>query len=82
MSMSGPPKLKSRQPSTTSETSITPLFRSQSYDQDAKDSKDHMQNLEESYEDDNLDGIPDNQPPAFRSLEDELEDAGVDEALA
>ena len=80
--MSSPPKIKNRRPSTTSETSTAPLFRTQSYDQDAEDSKVNIQTFEEGFDDDNLDEMPDNQPPAFRSLESELEDVGDEEAMA
>lgn len=67
----------SREPSEVSQTSEPPLFRSQSYDNDAEDSKVHM----ESFEDETLD-IADNEPPAFRSLEAELDGAADDDSMA
>ena len=71
-----PPKPRSRVPSASSEGPTTPLFRSQSYDQDAEDNNVTMQSFEG--EDEDLD-IADNQPPAFRSLEDELDTAVEDD---
>ena len=70
MSLTQPPKPLSRQTSTASDASTARLFRSQNYDQDAEDNTAHM----ESFEDDDLE-IADNRPPAFRSLDDELESA-------
>ena len=67
----------SRQRSNISDVPTTPLFRSQSYDNDAEDSNVHMQ----SFEDETLD-VADNEPPAFRSLEAELDDAGDDGDVA
>jgi len=80
---SEPSKQSSKRTSDTPETPATPLLRSQSYDQDAQDSKMPMQDLDgaEGSDDDNLNDVPDNQPPAFRSLESELEDAGVNETV-
>ena len=68
--LSEPPKPANRRTSAVSEAPTTPLFHSQNYDCDAEDNQAHM----ESFEDEDLD-IADNQPPAFRSLELELEDA-------
>jgi len=62
---------KSRQSSATvaEPRPTTPtLFREQSYDRDAEDSGAHMP----TFEDDDLDDVADSQPPAFRSLEDEM----------
>ncbi|KAK3051646.1 hypothetical protein LTR09_007301 [Extremus antarcticus] len=67
----------SRQPSALSDGPTTPLFRSQSYDQDAEDNSVHMQ----SFEDEDLD-VADSQPPAFRSLEAELDSVDGDGSLA
>lgn len=86
------PRPKSRQPSTASDGPTTPLFRSQSYDQDAEDHQEvRMQDFEDDEEeeegDEDLD-VADDAPPAFRtggarSLEDELGDFGEEEgALA
>ena len=71
------PKPRSRVPSASSEAPTTPLFRSQSYDQDAEDNNATMQSFEG--EDEDLD-IADNHPPAFRSLEDELDTAIEDDS--
>jgi len=68
-----PAKVHSRPVSTSSETSSTPLFREQSYDQDAEDSEVRMQ----SFADDDLD-VPDSDAPAFRNLEAELGGAEAD----
>ncbi|KAK4507441.1 hypothetical protein PRZ48_001176 [Zasmidium cellare] len=65
-------KPRSRHASATEERPSTPLFREQSYDQDAEDHKVDMQ----TFEDDDLDDVADSEPPAFRSLEAELEDEG------
>lgn len=65
----------SRQVSASSDVPTTPLLREQSYDLDAEDNEVHMQ----SFEDDDLD-VADSEPPAFRSLEAELELSAVDEA--
>ncbi|TKA81464.1 hypothetical protein B0A55_02925 [Friedmanniomyces simplex] len=62
-----------RRVSDSSEGPTTPLFREQSYDRDAEDSRLHLQ----SFEDDDLD-IADSAPPAFRSIEEELDPAAVD----
>ena len=67
---------KSRQSSTITpgpRPSTPPLFREQSYDQDAEDS-----NHVPTFEDDDLEDVADSQPPAFRSLEDELMDPDDD----
>lgn len=53
---------------------VTPLFREQSYDRDAEDSNVELPN----FDDDDLD-VPDNEAPAFRSLEAELETSAADE---
>ena len=71
-----PPKPRSRVPSAASDAPTTPLFRSQSYDRDAEDNEVSMR----SFEDEDLD-IADNAPPAFRSLEDELDTAVEDDEL-
>lgn len=65
-------KPRSRHTSATSERPSTPLFREQSYDRDAEDHKVDMQ----TFEDDDLDDVADSEPPAFRSLEAELEIEG------
>ncbi|KAK5134158.1 hypothetical protein LTR08_006933 [Meristemomyces frigidus] len=65
----------SRQLSASSEAPTTPLFREQSYDQDAEDNEMPSQ----IFEDDDLD-IADSEPPAFRSLETELEPSTVIDA--
>ncbi|KAK3725041.1 hypothetical protein LTR37_000551 [Vermiconidia calcicola] len=67
---------RGRPQSASTESPITPLFRSQSYDRDAKDNNAYI--MEDSFEDENLE-IEDKQPPAFRSLEAELDDATEDE---
>jgi hypothetical protein len=72
-----PPKPRSRVPSAASDAPTTPLFRSQNYDQDAEDHNVSMQ----SFEDEDLD-IADNGPPAFRSLEDELDTAIEDDSVS
>ena len=77
MSLTQPPKPLSRQTSTASDASTARLFRSQNYDQDAEDNSAHMQ----SFEDDDLE-IADNRPPAFRSLEAELESADGNDNMA
>jgi chromosome segregation ATPase len=74
-----PEPAQQRQSSISSDRPTTPLFRPQSYDQDAEDSKVTMQD----FGDEDLD-IADSEPPAFRSLEAELEadgDASPTEAL-
>ncbi|KAK0868332.1 hypothetical protein LTS02_003646 [Friedmanniomyces endolithicus] len=60
---------RDRRVSDYSEGPTTPLFREQSYDRDAEESRVHMQSFED---DDDLD-IADSAPPAFRSLGDELD---------
>lgn len=66
------PNAASRTASATSDRPNTPLFRENSYDEDAADSAITMQ----TFEDDDLDGVADSDgPPAFRSLESELEEA-------
>lgn len=72
------PQPRSRHASATSERPSTPLFREQSYDRDADDTGVTMQ----SFEDDDLD-VADSEPPAFRTLESELEPAmaGEEEQL-
>ncbi|KAK5168097.1 uncharacterized protein LTR77_006665 [Saxophila tyrrhenica] len=67
----------SREPSGMSDGPTTPLFRSQSYDKDAEDHSVNMQ----SFEDEDLD-VADNRPPAFRSLEAELDSADEEGAMA
>lgn len=67
----------SRQVSESSQLPITPLFRDQSYDRDAEDSKVQMQ----SFEDEDL-NVADSKPPAFRSLEAELETSSTGETAA
>lgn len=65
------PQPVSRKASAASERPSTPLFREHSYDEDAEDSAITMQN----FEDDDLEGVADSDgPPAFRSLESELEE--------
>ena len=64
--------MRSRQASNaTSEAPMTPLFRSNTYDEDADASKLQMDDFEHEEEDEDLD-VDDSQAPAFRSLEDEL----------
>lgn len=59
-----------RQASGSSERLNTPLFGEHSYDQDADDNAISMQ----TFEDDDLEGVADSDgPPAFRSLEREME---------
>ena len=70
LSLAQPSQPRSRQTSAASDAPTTPLFRSQNYDQDAEDRNTHM----ESFDDEDLD-VADNEPPAFRSLGDELESA-------
>lgn len=77
IALSEPPKQKARQASAASETPTTPLFRSQGYDQDAEDNQVQMQ----SFDDEDLD-VADSEPPAFRSLEAELEGATEDDIVA
>jgi len=62
------PQITSELEPTSFDGPTTPLFREQSYDQDAEDNKIDLP----SFEDDNLD-VTDSEPPAFRSLESELE---------
>jgi hypothetical protein len=62
--------------SAASDGPVMPLFREQSYDQDAEDSKVQLPN----FDDDDLD-LPDNEAPAFRSLEAELETSAADELV-
>ncbi|KAK1821985.1 hypothetical protein LTR12_003509, partial [Friedmanniomyces endolithicus] len=69
---------RDRRVSDYSEGPTTPLFREQSYDRDAEDSRVHMQSFED---DDDLD-IADSAPPAFRSLGDELETPAEDQERA
>ena len=80
VAQSEPPRLKSRQASASSDGPTTPLFRPHSYDDDAEDNQVHLQSFDETIEDEDLD-IADNQPPAFRSLDLELEAADEDESL-
>ncbi|KAK0783253.1 hypothetical protein LTR75_014166 [Friedmanniomyces endolithicus] len=67
-----------RRVSDYSEGPTTPLFREQSYDRDAEDSRVHMQSFED---DDDLD-IADSAPPAFRSLGDELDSPAAEQSPA
>lgn len=60
-------KPRSRPASGTSQRTMTPLFREQSYDRDAEDNG-------VEFDDDDLDDVADSEPPAFRSLEAELEE--------
>ncbi|KAK6395237.1 hypothetical protein LTR65_000707 [Meristemomyces frigidus] len=71
--LSNEPSSHSRQVSSSSDAPTTPLLREQSYDLDAEDNEIHMQ----SFEDDDLD-VADSEPPAFRSLESELEPLPAD----
>ncbi|KAK5120505.1 hypothetical protein LTR85_006160 [Meristemomyces frigidus] len=64
----------SRQVSTSSDAPTTPLLREQTYDLDAEDNEVQMR----TFEDDDLD-VDDSEPPAFRSLESELEPVAADE---
>ena len=59
--------------SVVSDGPVTPLLREQSYDRDAEDNQVDMQ----SFDDDDLD-VQDDEAPAFRSLEAEL-DASVED---
>ena len=81
LAFSEPPRSKSRHPSASSQGPNTPLFRSQSYDEDADDRKLQMESFEEGVEDETLD-IAENGPSAFQSLEDELENLAGDDSLA
>lgn len=75
--MSNSGQRRSRHASGTSERPHTPLFREQSYDRDAEDNNEvDMPN----FEDDDLDDVADSQPPAFRSLEDELDEEATEAA--
>ncbi|KAK0926157.1 hypothetical protein LTR91_007886 [Friedmanniomyces endolithicus] len=65
-----------------SEGPTTPLFREQSYDRDAEDSRVHLHSFEDE-DDDDLDlDVADSAPPAFRSLEDELESPAGEQSPA
>ena len=70
---------KELQPAEQEPASTLPgaLFRENSFDQDAEDTQVRMSNFgdAEGEQDEDLD-VPDNEPPAFRSLEEELEPAG------
>lgn len=72
-------KAQGKQPVTEDPSTPPELFTANEYDQDAEDAHAQIPDFdepetEEAEGDEDLDDVLDNQPPAFRSLEDELDE--------
>lgn len=72
-------KAQGKQPVTEDPSTPPELFTANEYDQDAEDAHSQIPDFDEpeaedAEGDEDLDDVLDNQPPAFRSLEDELDE--------